>query len=300
MVQPANASKLSLKGKTVPAFSVRPEDLVLVTDKKHPLYDERVHLPVDEAMVASIMYQGVAKAVIVRRNGPHLEVVDGRQRVKNAIEANKRLVEQGRPPVKVIVIPRGGEDREIFAVSVTVNEIHKPDLVLIKAAKAQRLLNLGYTLDEVGVMFGKSGQTVENWLKLCGLHRDVRNLVARGKLKYTVAMRLAALPREEQVPKLREILRAAPTNANAVRAVVGGKLERVRPPSKQQLRRIADGFLSQKEFLATEQQSDVFSFVSWVLGRISTEELLSCLSTSDGGAIGETVRVVMSGKDGKK
>jgi hypothetical protein len=35
-----------------------PENLHLVTDKTHPLYDERIHLPISEAMVLNIMDQG--------------------------------------------------------------------------------------------------------------------------------------------------------------------------------------------------------------------------------------------------
>jgi ParB family chromosome partitioning protein len=35
-----------------------PEKLHLVTDKTHPLYDERIHLPISEAMVLNIMEQG--------------------------------------------------------------------------------------------------------------------------------------------------------------------------------------------------------------------------------------------------
>ena len=34
-----------------------PEKLHLVTDKTHPLYDERIHLPISEAMVLNIMDQ---------------------------------------------------------------------------------------------------------------------------------------------------------------------------------------------------------------------------------------------------
>ena len=42
-----------------------PEKLHLVTDKTHPLYDERIHLPISEAMVLNIMDQGVLEPIIV-------------------------------------------------------------------------------------------------------------------------------------------------------------------------------------------------------------------------------------------
>jgi ParB family chromosome partitioning protein len=36
-------------------LNFKPEMLSVITDPKHPLYDERIELPVDEAMVLSIM-----------------------------------------------------------------------------------------------------------------------------------------------------------------------------------------------------------------------------------------------------
>jgi hypothetical protein len=70
---------------------VRTENLHLVTDKTHPLYDERVHLPIDEGMVLNIMELGVLEPIIVWKD-PETGltcVVVGRQRVKHTLEANK-------------------------------------------------------------------------------------------------------------------------------------------------------------------------------------------------------------------
>jgi ParB family chromosome partitioning protein len=293
---PVDALPKNLRGRDVPAFSVDPDDLVLVTDRRHPLFREEVLRPIDEKMVASIMLRGVISPVVARRDGPRLEVVDGRQRTKNAREANKRLRAEGRPPVKIKVLLWNGIDKDVVGAAAAANEHRHPADVLIKAAHAQRSMHFGSTIADVATDYGVTTQTIENWLRLNDLHRDVRAYVARGELRYTVAMRLASLPREEQVPKLREILRARATNANAVRAVNGGKLEKVVPPTRQHLRRIADAFLRTENFLSTDRASDVFSFVSWVLGRISTEELLSNLTSKDASAIGEVVRQVMNGR----
>ena len=51
-------------GKTN-VLTFEPENLHLVTDKAHPLYDERIHLPINEAMVLNIMDQGVLEPIIV-------------------------------------------------------------------------------------------------------------------------------------------------------------------------------------------------------------------------------------------
>lgn len=52
----AKDSKLvyGASGKTN-VLTFEPENLHLVTDKTHPLYDERIHLPISEAMVLNIM-----------------------------------------------------------------------------------------------------------------------------------------------------------------------------------------------------------------------------------------------------
>lgn len=57
------------------AFWFYPEDIVLITDPEHPLYDKRVLLPINEPMVASIMLdgQGVIEPVVVTKwNGEEL------------------------------------------------------------------------------------------------------------------------------------------------------------------------------------------------------------------------------------
>ncbi|RRF10818.1 hypothetical protein EAN93_29390 [Klebsiella pneumoniae] len=56
-----------------------------VTDKTHPLYDERVHLPIEEGMVLNIAELGVLEPIIVWKD-PETGltcVVVGRQRVKH-------------------------------------------------------------------------------------------------------------------------------------------------------------------------------------------------------------------------
>lgn len=69
-----------------------PESLHLVTDTSHPLYDERVHLPLSESVILNIMELGVIEPIIVWKDPESGKtcVVAGRQRVKNATEANAR------------------------------------------------------------------------------------------------------------------------------------------------------------------------------------------------------------------
>lgn len=99
-------AKQALEGKRLNAFAMDASDLTIIgLDTKdgpeHPLYDERIFLPIDEAMVRNIRAFGVIEAINVRKNGPNVEVVDGRQRVRHARIASQRNVEEGLPPILV-------------------------------------------------------------------------------------------------------------------------------------------------------------------------------------------------------
>ena len=72
----AKDSKLvyGASGKTN-VLTFEPENLHLVTDKTHPLYDERVHLPIDEGMVLNIKELGVLEPIIVWKDPDRKSVV---------------------------------------------------------------------------------------------------------------------------------------------------------------------------------------------------------------------------------
>jgi ParB family chromosome partitioning protein len=190
-----------------------PEDLVVVTDKSHPLYDSRAELPLDEAMVKSIMADGVLEPVLVRKNGqrkngtPLVEVLAGRQRVKNACEANRRLRAKGKEPVLVPAITRRGEDGDLFGVMITENEVRKDNGPMERARLCARYMRFGKSEEQAAVRFGVTETTIRSWLALLELSKDAQEAVERGELTASVAVKLAKLPREEQ-PAVLEKLKA--------------------------------------------------------------------------------------------
>jgi ParB family chromosome partitioning protein len=117
-------------GKTN-VLNFEPENLHLVTDKTHPLYDERIHLPINEAMVLNIMEQGVLEPIIVWKDPESglACVVDGRQRVRHTLEANKRLVKQGDSPLLVPAVTKRGSAvrwlRQWSAQTKSARPIHR-------------------------------------------------------------------------------------------------------------------------------------------------------------------------------
>lgn len=260
--------KQALKGRRRQAFMLAPEDLTLVTDRKHPLYDERVHLPLDEGMIASIMAIGVKVAIKVRKNGPLVEVVEGRQRVKNAQEANVRLKASGLPTVLIACEVERGSDAFLASMSIALNEIRRPDDPLTRAKKMQRLLDMGQSPDQVGLAFGLSAAAVKHNLGLLELAPPVQKAVAAGELGPTRAVRIyRPLERTEQANMLQKERKAGtlgtvgpgrPTRRK--RADSNG----ARPPSKKFV-----AALSQDKRLSNETRQ----FLAYVSGSKALTDL---------------------------
>lgn len=126
-------------GKTN-VLNFEPENLHLVTDKTHPLYDERVHLPIEEGMVLNIAELGVLEPIIVWKD-PELGltcVVVGRQRVKHTLEANKLRLKEGKDPLLVPGVVKRGSANQMAKYMVSENEIRRPDTPLGRAKKNVR------------------------------------------------------------------------------------------------------------------------------------------------------------------
>lgn len=228
-------SKRAFDAKRQNLWMFDPEELRLAMDKDDPLYDVRGEEPPDERLVRNIMYHGVLEPVVIVKRPEGPTVVDGRRRVVAAREASERLVEQGGDGVKVPCVLRRGSEGALAAVMVSTNEIRKDDTVLNRADKAQRLLDLGKTLEEVAEIFGKSVQTIKNWLDVAGLASPVRKLVEAGKLAANDAAKLKDLARAEQVEAAQKL---AETNGRQ-RAKRNGKNGARKSPVKHARMRTA-------------------------------------------------------------
>ena len=204
----AKDSKLvyGASGKTN-VLTFEPENLHLVTDKTHPLYDERIHLPISDAMVLNIMDQGVLEPIIVWKD-PETGlscVVDGRQRVRHTLEANKRLSKEGKEPLLVPAVAKRGSAIRMAQAMVSANEIRQADTPLGRAKKMADALERGHDEDDLSLMFGVSVQTVRATLSLLDATQAVRDAVESGTVTVTQARQLGALPPEEQRAKVSAI-----------------------------------------------------------------------------------------------
>jgi len=234
----ASRDSLNAKGKR-DAYMFDPDDLVLVEDEKSPLYDERVNLPVSESLVLNMMHapdgvpQGVLEPITVLRNTEtgKVEVVIGRQRVKAAREANKRLKKAGLEPIRVpAMVQRAGSAHRAMGVIISENEHRQDDTPLGRARKAQRYLELGRDESEIAALFGVSKASVKNMLSLLDAPAAVRNAVEAGKISNSDGYKLAKLEPGEAKEKVAELIEHAPRtpgkrskNSKKAREIVSGE-----------------------------------------------------------------------------
>ncbi|WP_321782362.1 hypothetical protein [Burkholderia pyrrocinia] len=223
-----------------------PEDLTLVVDPMHPLYDERVHMPIDENMVRNIMFHKMILQPIEVSKNPEtgeIEVVTGRQRVKNAREANRRFRDQGLPPVFVPAfvrkLPREQRASVLSAATASENAIRQQETPMTTAAKMARQANMGRNEDDIAAIFGCNVATVRSTLALLDCCEAVQKAVDSGDILVTHARALAKVPPAEQRAKVRELKEAGAgkkghARSRAQRAVMDSGAARMR--SKAEIR----------------------------------------------------------------
>lgn len=263
------------------AFSVDPQHLVVVIDKTHPLYDERTNLPLDEALVLSVMEHGIRQPVVVRRNGPLFEVQDGRQRVRAAIEANARF-KKNKSDQKVLVplMMSKDDDQEAACIMVALNEIRTQDTPMVKARKAKRLLDQGVAEATAARQFGLSIPAFNQLLTLLDTDKSVQNAVDQGQVAVTAASKLAALPREEQKQAM-EDLKASGKKAtvkNVTRKVKAKKearrtgapeREAAEAPSKKLITQVCDAY----DAIPKPEEVEAHGLLLWVLTGKGAEDI---------------------------
>ena len=208
-------------------FTFDTDQLTLVTDKKHHLYDPRVELPVDEALVESILIFGVLDPIKIWRdpNDGTKYVAEGRQRFKAICEANKRLKKKGAEPIRVPAIPKHGEDHVLAGIMITQNFVRQQETPLGKARKIYDYIHkLGRSKEETAKVAGMSVASIDNMLRL--LERGTPQLVEaveKKKIAASAAYKLSKLPPEKQKAKVERLLTEAPRTPGKKRSSNGAK-----------------------------------------------------------------------------
>jgi ParB family chromosome partitioning protein len=246
-------------------LAMDPNDLVIIDDSGHPLYDERELLALDDQMVKNIMAIGVINPVTVAKSKEGQPIViAGRRRVAHAREANRRLIEAGQQPKPIPVLAKRTSDVPmLFALSISENEHRLDDSPMNRARKAARLLDMGYDEESAAVIFACTPQTIRNWLSLLDCSAKVKRAVESGRIGATAASKLAKLSAEEQDAALAELSAEAATGKRPTTKKAEAKAAAKRGKKIHRMR-------SRKEIesrLETPKLHPVYrSALLWVLG----------------------------------
>ncbi len=209
-------------------LKVYPEDIVLITDPNHPLYDDRVDpnvCPLDLDLVKSITDLGVQHAVVVRRNGvdkndrPILEVVSGIQRTRCAREVNQG--KKGDDRIKIPICIMHGDDASLYEWKAQENAQRREETLFTRAKKAQRLLAFGRSRTRVvEVLRLGNVTTLDLHLDFLGLSPEAQQEFVTKNFPMTAIPVIASVPKAEQPAMIVEVKKLGARKGHEVKAAV--------------------------------------------------------------------------------
>jgi ParB family chromosome partitioning protein len=151
-------------------------------------------------LAESIGQSGVVQPILVRPRGDRFQIIAGERRWRAARKAGLATV-----PIVVRDVP----DAELLELALVEN-IQRQELSPLEEAQAFQRLQSEFRLtqEEVARKVGRDRSTVANSLRLLRLPRELRDLLAAGRLDAGHARALLALSTaEEQVELGREVAR---------------------------------------------------------------------------------------------
>jgi len=250
---------------------------------------ERHHKASIEILAKNIIACGQIHPVSINKDGNKAVVTAGRRRVLAFRMINEWVKKKDpragglKEPLRISCTTKRGSEADQMFLMVSENEHAIADTPMSKARKANRLLALNKTEDEVAIAFGVTRQAIENWKKLADLHQDVQKAVDKGVIPASAAMELAVLPRDEQAKKFAELstnaaalAAAAPTNgkrngkitARTVRAAARGQ-ESPRPG----IRAVQKIIEAVKADELKVSDIDPLKLMKWFVGEVPTSQL---------------------------
>lgn len=240
-----------------------PGDAVLVKDRKHPLFDERVNDPPDREMIESIKLFGVLQPPLVTRcvddeGKPYIGVIVGKQRFINARVAEEELAKEGkqipgRKPGHIECIMRNDfTPEELREVIIHENLKRREETFKNKVAKAERLLAAykaeaeaeGAAWSEAAAMrrvaghFGVTASVVKRWLEVRKLAPAARKAVITGEVALGLVDDLKDMSPENQ-EKAVDKAKASPTVGTRGARQASSEVPRAKPETQKRRTRKA-------------------------------------------------------------
>ena len=184
-------------------------------------------------LAASIRENGIVQPLLVRRRGERYQIIAGERRFRAAQATGLTTV-----PVTV----RDVDDEHLLELALVEN-IQREELNPIEEAQAFHRLQdeFGLTQEEIARRVGRDRTTIANTLRLLRLPRELRELVAGGRLDAGHARALLALDRsEDQVALGREAARKGLSVREVERRVAQRRAPREARPRKDANTRAAE------------------------------------------------------------
>ena len=271
-------AQVSIEGaKKEITFLVPPEAVTIVNDEASVLFDERADQPLDQALVDSIVKNGVMVPTIVRKNGDVWELVDGRQRHRAITEANKILKKSKQDTHLLPCRTFKGDDLALMEVMISTNALRVDDEPSKQAVKMQRAIEFGATEEDLARLWGVNKQTIKNRLIILDCTKKVQQAVDQQRIPETAVRELAKIDRKEQNGVLddlikKDLVRGAALKRALAAAVTGKKpkpktqVEAQRMRSKQYVVGMYEAIEHVSGGKITKDQATARAVLSYILG----------------------------------
>jgi len=187
-------------------FHPLPEELTIIDDPNHWLYDPRVETTPSEFFIKDIEERGIVQPVLVTKEDDKYLVVAGRKRVVSALIINKKRKKKGEEPIRVPSVIRKGSKADLYEVSVAENVHRKDDTIYETVVKATRLMNLTGDPKRTGLALAKTPAQVQQILKINDLHEDVQKALFENKIGFVAALQFHDVSFDEQQAAIKELL----------------------------------------------------------------------------------------------
>lgn len=272
-------------------------------DTDGPGYDARILRPLEESDVLNVLDLGIIQPVVLRKDGPRNIVQAGRQRVRWAREAAKRL----GTPVKVPCVFRTGTDMDHLKVMISENQHRTEDDFENMAKKCQTLMKYGATEQEAAITMRVTTAAIRNWMKYFDLAPEVQEAMKKGAITGSAAVQLADLPRAEQRDTLDDLVDEATALGHKVVKVENAKAAKRKRTTGNKEASTRPGLRLMTKVVShveSENLPDGFLLgVRWAMGDIAPEKvkglkaILRDVAGGGGEAKGKGGKVLFSADD---
>lgn len=281
----------AFKAERGTVFFFDPDDLVIIGLDTKPTesepVDRRIDLPLNPARVKNVRAHGVLEPVIVTKDDKgRAVVVDGRQRVRWAREANRQIEAENekdggkRALVRVPAVQRKGSPRDLFGITISANEHRENDPPSATAEKIEQFISYGHTEEEAATESGRTLNEVRALRALLDLSAPTRRLVDSGNVSVTAAAKLAGKTADEQAAALATVTEGGKkASVRRMANVAAGKRPELRPPTRKQIQKVRDGFQ------AIEAKNDTAcqytNLLDWIITGKTTKQIRALLGETE-------------------